>query len=161
MPSRKENAKRKHKPVTGGGLSAFGFGFERPTRSASQQDAVRAVLEELDSRRVLTNWWSEEGEGHVNSSVIWLRDTLTRALHTLDREDVGYKLVRLLRDSCNRFLTAVPDPGRDFTPMRPKALVALKKLRESFRICLDQLAEEYDLPEARDLGNRIAVGTAW
>jgi hypothetical protein len=60
-----------------------------------------------------------------------------------------------------RHLTAVPDPAQVSNGLRPAAATALKRVRESFRTGLLTLAEEYDIPEARDHANRIAGGTNW
>lgn len=153
--------RRKVKPREGGGASALGFGFERPTTGKSQQEVVKQLVIWLEGRRALSAMYEAEGEWYVNMSLLDMRNELDDVLPTLHDSDDAWAIVRNWRDRCNDYLTAVPDPSQVSNGLRPKAATALKGLRESFRVGLLTLAEGYDLPEARDLATRVAAGTNW
>ena len=158
MTDEMKRLRRKVKPREGGGASAFGFGLERPIAGKSQQEIVKELVVWLEGRRALSAMYEAEGEWYVNMSLLDIREELADILPSLDDSDEAWAIVRNWRDRCNDYLTAVPDPAQVSNGLRPKAANALKRVRESFRIGLLTLAAEYDIPEARDLANRIALG---
>lgn len=161
MNDEAKRVRRKMKPRTGGGASAFGFGIERPTAGESQQEIVKQLVIWLEGRRALSAVYEAGGEWYVNVSVLSIRDELDTALPELDDDDEAWMIVRNWRGRCNDYLTAVPDPSQVSNGLRPKAARALKRIRESFRVGLVALAAGYDIPEARDLAGRITSGTNW
>lgn len=153
--------RRKHKPLEGGELNILGFGGSPPRRGLSQQDVVRKLVLWLESRRALSTMYELEGEWYANMSILDIRERFGETLNELDRHDEAFAIVRNWRQLCNAYVTAVPNPSQVSNGLSPRAAAALKSLRESFRVGLVRLADEYELPEARDLAHQIEAGTDW
>ena len=150
--------RRRHRPLRGGGVSTPFGGFTLPLRGASERDRVLDLLDQMEEKKVLYAHYDAEYEGYVNDAVLLVRGFLTGALRQLGRRAAARPLVRNMRDACNRYLVAAPDPVYEpFTQLRPEFRQALKELRESFRISLLALAAEYRLPEAKAFAQRIEL----
>jgi len=138
-------------PIVGGGLSWVS--------KTSEKEEIRRLVIDLGGRRALTGLADAEDEGHVGASILWIRGRLSEALHHLVDGSDATRLMEQLRESCNEYLTAVPDPpsSGEFRMLRPHALVALRQLRETFRVTLAYVGREGGLKPATDLADRLSA----
>ena len=137
-------------PVIGGGLS-WGGGVK-------EKDVVRDLIVQLEGQRALHGLAESEREAQVNESILWIRDRLSEALVKLADGSEASGLVAHLRERCNDYLTAVPDPLGPGHPLGPAAMEALKQLREAFRVTLAYLGREGGVDRAGSLAARIPEG---
>jgi hypothetical protein len=107
-------------------------------------------------REVLSRNLDNEYEGLVNDSVLKIRGWLDEALTALPEGSGSYASISAMREACNEYLRATPDPIRQgFTHLRPHFREALQRLRDSVRLELQNVAHALDLDEARTLARRI------
>src|ERR1700759_5047471 len=91
-------------PVIGGGLSW--------NKAADEKQIVRQLLIRLAERRVFSQIYEAEYEAYTSESVLVVRSLLTDAAVQLTPGSEASRLVIVLRDACNRYLTLTPDPER-------------------------------------------------
>lgn len=88
------------------GLSVPGFGIQwSPPKYES--DIAEQLLLELEDKRVLYNPISMEDANHCVFSVNNIRENLTNAAKTLDRNSPVSKTVKKLRSACRQFCNIV------------------------------------------------------
>jgi hypothetical protein len=76
----------------------------------SEREQIRALSDYLESRRALWVSFDVEDQGHVVTSILAVRDRLSRLQEALSADSRARNPVRLMRLNCERFL-AVSSPG--------------------------------------------------
>lgn len=147
--------------LTGFSLPFFGVQWTPP---ADERDIVRGLLTALEDRRVLFVPHHLEVVSHVTSSVLQIREILTKTLQALPKTSRAAGSIRAMRAACRRFLE---EPAPDFRNLvqwhrprhrddeegSPSFFVALGELRATFVTHIAALAYQYGLDIALDLSS--------
>lgn len=137
--------------LTGFSLPFFGVQWTPP---ADEREIIRGLLTALEDRRVLFVPHHLEVVSHVTSSVLQIRETLTKTLQALPETSRAAGSVRAMRAACRRFLE---EPAPDFQNLMrwrgarhlgdeegsPSFFVALGELRAMFGLHICALAYQY------------------
>jgi len=147
--------------LTGFSLPFFGVQWTPP---ADEREIVRGLLTALEDRRVLFVPHHLEVVSHVTSSVLQIRETLTKTLQALPETSRAAGSIRAMRAACRRFLE---EPAPDFRNLMqwhgprhrgddegsPSFFVALGELRATFGTHIAALAYQYGLDLEPDLSS--------
>ena len=123
-------------------------------RAAQRTDAqiVRAVLKDLEGRRVLISSVSDEEPLHTVSSVLAIRVKLSEALGQVSAGSTAAKSLTTMRTAASQFLKEFPARRRAFLPVRSKGTKVntdlarmLPVLRESVIAEMDRLYSAYSI----------------
>lgn len=147
--------------LTGFSLPFFGVQWTPP---ADERDIVRGLLTALEDRRVLFVPHHLEVVSHVTSSVLQIREILTKTLQALPETSRAAGSIRAMRAACRRFLE---EPAPDFRNLvqwhgprhrddeegSPSFFVALGELRATFGTHIAALAYQYGLDIEPDLSS--------
>jgi hypothetical protein len=147
--------------LTGFSLPFFGVQWTPP---ADERDIVRGLLTALEDRRVLFVPHHLEVVSHVTSSVLQIREMLTKSLQALPETSRAAGSIRAMRAACRRFLE---EPAPDFRNLvqrhgprhrddeegSPSFFVALGELRATFGTHIAALAYQYGLDVEPDLSS--------
>ncbi len=147
--------------LTGFSLPFFGVQWTPP---ADEREIVRGLLTALEDRRVLFVPYHLEVVSQVTSSVVQMREILTKTLQTLPETSRAAGSVRAMRAACRRFLE---EPAPDFRNLMrwhgarhgadeegsPSFFVALGELRATFGTHIAALAYQYGLDVEPDLAS--------
>jgi len=139
--------------LTGFSLPFFGVQWTPP---ADEREIVRGLLTALEDRRVLFVPHHLEVVSQVTSSVLQMREILTKTLQALPETSRAAGSIRAMRAACRHFLE---EPMPDFrNVMRwhgarhwddeegsPSFFVALGELRSTFGTHIAALAYQYGL----------------
>lgn len=147
--------------LTGFSLPFFGVQWTPP---ADEREIVRALLTALEDRRVLFVPYHLEVVSQVASSLLQIREILTKSLQALSETSRAAGSVRAMRAACRRFLE---EPAPDYRNLMrwhggrlvdeeeggPSFFVALGELRATFGTHIAALAYQYDLDIEADLAS--------
>jgi hypothetical protein len=147
--------------LTGFSLPFFGVQWTPP---ADEREIVRGLLTALEDRRVLFVPHHLEVVSHVTSSVLQIRETLTKTLQALPETSRAAGSIRAMRAACRRFLE---EPAPDFRNLMqrhgprhrgdeegsPSFFVALGELRATFGTHIAALAYQYGLDVEPDFSS--------
>jgi hypothetical protein len=147
--------------LSGFSLPFFGVQWTPP---ADEREIVRGLLTALEDRRVLFVLYHLEVVSQVTSSVLQMRETLTRTLKTLPETSRAAGSVRAMRAACRRFLE---EPMPEFRNLmrwhggrhggdeegNPSFFVALGELRAAFGTHIAALAYQYGLDVEPELAS--------
>ena len=147
--------------LTGFSLPFFGVQWTPP---ADEREIVRGLLTSLEDRRVLFVPHHLEVVSHVTSSVLQIREILTKTLQALPETSRAAGSIRAMRAACRRFLE---EPAPDFRNLMqwhgprhrgdeegsPSFFVALGELRATFGTHIAALAYQYGLDIEPDLSS--------
>jgi hypothetical protein len=100
------------------------------TREPGEVEVMSDLFGTVGGLRVLSWPIEDEGEAYVNQSILKVRDELTSALKRLPRQASSTPSVRSMREACNSYLQAAPDPD-GYQPLRPHFERALRRWRET------------------------------
>jgi hypothetical protein len=154
--------------LTGFSLPFFGVQW---TPSADEREIVRELLTALEDRRVLFVPYHLEIVSHVASSVLQMRDILTKTLQVLPETSRAAGSIRAMRAGCRRFLE---EPMPDFRNLMrwhgakhghdeegsPSFFVALGELRATFGTHIAALAYQYGLDIEQELASILPPADA-
>lgn len=129
----------------------FGAGWEWVDTDA---EIVRRLVVFLEAKRALSNSYDLEVVDYVIESVIEIRDELTATLRQLDGDAGAARALRLMRESCNGFLTAAQ---RERRSLWPDFFVRLGELRGVFALYLGALCAVYDVEVHGPLAEIVAA----
>jgi hypothetical protein len=132
----------------------FGAGWEWPE---SEREIVRELIVYLEDRRALHAPMELEIADHVVSSVLSIREELTRTLQRLDGDAGAAASVRAMRDACHSFLYALERQRITFGGFNRWFLIPLGELRGVMAVYLNVLSEHYSLPVAEPLASVVAA----
>lgn len=147
--------------LTGFSLPFFGVQWTPP---ADERDIVRGLLTALEDRRVLFVPHHLEVVSHVTSSVLQIREILTKTLQALPEISRAASFIRAMRAACRRFLE---EPALDFRNLvqwhgprhrddeegSRSFFVAMGELRATFGTHIAALAYQYGLDIESDLSS--------
>lgn len=136
--------------LTGFSLPFFGVQWTPP---ADEREIVRGLLTALEDRRVLFVPYHLEVVSQVTSSVLQMREILTKTLQALPETSRAAGSIRAMRAACRRFLEEPMPDFRNVTRWRhrgdeegdPSFFVALGELRAMFGTHIAALAYQYGL----------------
>jgi hypothetical protein len=154
--------------LTGFSLPFFGVQWTPP---ADEREIVRGLLTALEDRRVLFVPHHLEVVSQVTSSVLQIREVLTKTLQALPETSRAAGSVRAMRAGCRRFLE---EPAPDFRNLMrwhggrhlgdeegsPSFFVALGELRATFGTHIVALAYQYGLDVEADLASILPSSDA-
>jgi hypothetical protein len=133
------------KRLTGISTPILGVSWNPPIQEA---DIATALVNYLESRRVLFTPFHEERQDFALASVVEMRERLIDALGQLPRSSDLTLILRDMRDACQRFLSAtqfLDTPGRRERPNRSGG----QSGRNEFTIALSSLRRDLSAPIAR------------
>jgi len=147
--------------LSGFSLPFFGVQWTPP---ADEREIVRGLLTALEDRRVLFVPYHLEVVSQVTSSVLQMRETLTKTLQALPETSRAAGSIRAMRTACRRFLE---EPMPDFRNLMrwhggrhagdeegsPSFFVALGELRATFGTHIAALAYQYGLDVEPELAS--------
>jgi hypothetical protein len=147
--------------LSGFSLPFFGVQWTPP---ADEREILRGLLTALEDRRVLFVPHHLEVVSQVTSSVLQMRETLTKTLQTLPETSRAAGSIRAMRAACRRFLE---EPMPDFRNLMrwhggrhaddeegsPSFFVALGELRATFGTHIAVLAYQYGLDVEPELAS--------
>jgi hypothetical protein len=147
--------------LTGFSLPFFGVQWAPP---ADEREIVRGLLAALEDRRVLYVPYHLEVVSEVTSSVLQVREILTKTLQALPETSRASGSVRAMRAACRRFLEEPKPDFRNLMRWRgsrhpgdeewsPAFFVALGELRATFGTHLAALAYQYGLDVEPELAS--------
>lgn len=146
--------------LSGFSLPFFGVQWTPP---ADEREIVRSLLTALEDRRVLFVPYHLEVVSQVTSSVLQMRETLTKTLQALPETSRAAGSIRAMRTACRRFLEEPPDfrnlmrwhGGRHAGDEEgnPSFFVALGELRATFGTHIAALAYQYGLDVEPELAS--------
>jgi hypothetical protein len=139
--------------LSGFSLPFFGVQWTPP---ADEREIVRGLLTAMEDRRVLFVPYNLEVVSQLTSSVLQIREILTKTLQTLPETSRAAGSIRAMRTACRRFLEEpMPDfrnlmrwhggPHPDGEEGSPSFFVALGELRATFGTHIAALAYQYGL----------------
>lgn len=154
--------------LTGFSLPFFGVQWTPP---ADEREIVRALLTALEDRRVLFVPHHLEVVSQVTSSVLQVREVLTKTLQVLPEASRATDSVRAMRVACRRFLEEPPADFRNLMRWHyarhsgeeegsPSFFVALGELRATFGTHIAALAYQYGLDVEADLASILPSADA-
>lgn len=129
-------------PLVGGGL-----GF---TTKPGEYEVMHELFSDVGGLRVLSFPFEDEGEEYVNLSILNIRNALSTALKQLPKGSASAPNVRSMRDACNAYLQAAPDP-QGYQELRPHFEDALWRWRQTVYEDVKSIAYGLDLDEAMRL----------
>lgn len=147
--------------LSGFSLPFFGIQWTPP---ADEREIVRGLLTALEDRRVLFVPYHLEVVSQVTSSVLQMRESLTKTLQALPETSRAVGSIRAMRIACRRFLEG---PKPDFRNLMrwhggrhaddgegsPSFFVALGELRATFGTHIAALAYQYGLDVEPELAS--------
>lgn len=147
--------------LSGFSLPFFGIQWTPP---ADEREIVRGLLTALEDRRVLFVPYHLEVVSQVTSSVLQMRETLTKTLQALPETSRAVGSIRAMRTACRRFLE---EPMPDFRNLMrwhggrhaddgegsPSFFVALGELRATFGTHIAAFAYQYGLDVEPELAS--------
>lgn len=146
--------------LSGFSLPFFGVQWTPP---ADEREIVRSLLTALEDRRVLFVPYHLEVVSQVTSSVLQMRETLTKTLQALPETSRAAGSIRAMRTACRRFLEEPPDfrnlmrwhGGRHAGDEEgnPSFFIALGELRATFGTHIAALAYQYGLDVEPELAS--------
>ena len=152
-------SKRRLKGLSGSALG-FGFGLSWET-VPGDREAAKAVLSQLEDRRLLFGSRHVEDEAHCIQSALAIRRDLTEVLA---RGATGPSLsasLRMLRAACRDFVSKGGPDGRDFErsygPDVDRFSMALGELRALFGQQIGLLSTQFDIP----IDEELAIIVVW
>src|SRR5258708_15861291 len=93
------------KKITGGGMSALGFGASVSTApSTTDRDVVPALVTFLEDRPALYMDHRREFNEHVTASILAIRKLITEALQQVDVQSPAVVALRGMRAACRKYL---------------------------------------------------------
>lgn len=136
--------------LTGFSLPFFGVQWTPPT---DEREIVRGLLTALEDRRVLFVPHHLEVVSQVNSSVLQVREILTKTLQALPETSGAAGSIRAMRAACRRFLEEPMPDFRNVMRWRhrgdeegaPSFFVAPGELRATLGAHIAALAYQYGL----------------
>jgi hypothetical protein len=154
--------------LSGFSLPFFGVQWTPP---ADEREIIRGLLTALEDRRVLFVPYHLEVVSQVTSSVLQIRETLTKSLQALPETSRAAGSVRAMRAACRRFLE---EPAPDFRNLMrwqsarhsgdeegsPSFFVALGELRAAFGTHIAALAYQYGLDIEPELASMLPPSDA-
>ncbi len=154
--------------LTGFSLPFFGVQWTPP---ADEREIVRGLLTALEDRRVLFVPHHLEVISQVTSSVLQIREVLTKTLQALPETSRAAGSVRAMRAACRRFLEEPPPEFCDLVRWHgarhssdeegsPSFFVALGELRAAFGTHIAALAYQYGLDVEADLASILPFSDA-
>jgi hypothetical protein len=117
---------------------------------------MRKLIIDMQGKRVFSTWLDAEYEGMVNDSIVEIRGMLSEGLKAMPEGSGSYASVSAMREACNEYLQATPDPiQQGLTHLRPHFRRALQRWRDTVKLELQSIAHALDLDEARTLARSI------
>jgi hypothetical protein len=151
--------------LTGFSLPFFGVQWTPP---ADEREIVRGLLTALEDRRVLFVPYHLEVVSQVTSSVLQMREILTKTLQALPETSRAAGSIRAMRAACRRFLEEPMPDFRNIMRWRrrgdeegdPSFFVALGELRATFGTHIAALAYQYGLDIEPELASILPSADA-
>jgi hypothetical protein len=123
-----------------------------------ERDVERDQLHDLfvwlaDRTLLLQGTGAFTGVNELYDKIDAIRSELTMTKQELGPNPDVARWIDKLSDACQELLKAANEAARSSQP--PDFTPAVEQLREAFRLSADRVADDYDLPAARKLADRI------
>jgi len=130
--------------------------------SETERTTAASVINFLEDKRVLYNPTELERPNHCISSIIEIRDFLTKRMDGLNEKSELMKNLRVMRSACRKFLDTAQSFHRSLDGPRSSYdswvfYSALGEMRGVFGFCLSQIVLSFGLDIEKGLASILPV----
>ena len=141
--------------ITGFSCPVFGISWNPPK---NQRAIARKLITFLEDRRVLTQDHHREFTSHVTSSVLAIREEITRVLQDAPENEVLVDPMRKMRGACRRYLDRMGADDQGLVDQWGDPIsfaLSLGELRASFGLHIARLCVAYGINPEDELSKLL------